>query len=977
LWCFLYVRVPVGKTQFLFCLQTYAQFTAMLTQLLRWRSPQRTPQEEFKRLHTTLSTPPALHAAAPSLSSLDVDSDDAIRTHTRIVDPYHFVVCQHGVLSTSADFDNVITDLFVHHEVSVMEAAELARAAVVEERERAAARFCSGSILNHNGRPCEQGKGCVEGPEMGERAAAMTYNGSLSVKVPNTFTPTVTYSITRPASPGTGRIERGDASEMHHNGYSSRLHHQQHFHPGDGSCAAHGGPADPLRPDTALTPAQRIRRDNYKKMFHLVVEHPNKTSGRLYRSGNLRVFSPGSNNYLRSDAGTLACARKMLVETVPQLHAWMDDVEARERQRRAQWAVYARTVGTPEAARLAEEAAQPLPACLSFMAHSFGGIIERECLYLLLIDTTEIRAQSAVLYDAILHLRRRLRDNCVTFENFLNIATPHCGAGECLWWPIYFGAWCLARLHLCQTYDELILSDGERVLQTRLLDPPHLKALELFRRRVLFANTHRDLLVGFGTCSLIFENVETDHTKFVGVDASATHCAAAFADDTIEISKPIILRSFAEEEEEEERRGGCPTGRRLSPAAQRTFTLWDLDGIQPISCNPAVGIPMTTLDAEDGEHDEDADAVSSDDDDSDLVNSKAKPGNTLSRTLRPQPTYSSSLAGLTASPLSVIAASASSVLATADESVFAASLTIGCNVPSHAIPVVPLEEVVGGPCGVASVRATQVMENEEAEGNNHGSSSSISVSDDTTKRQSRAPMLTVVIDPSSSSYDDFDAGCRGGPCSVSVSPVSLVARPLSVLRGSDGCERLTRLSQKGSPFALCGSPLTAFYGGCSSDSDSAVSSRRSRSSRVASVLRDPRWASEHIRNAAAAAHTEVKRRLGTAASVVLGGAPTTASGSENGMTVSTSRTTTNVTSLSLGPSPASFLIPCDDIPQYRQTPRMIAARLREKLSWRVRAVRFDNLIPVGHVACLGNWAFCGRSPMLVQSVAEELLMILD
>lgn len=95
------------------------------------------------------------------------------------------------------------------------------------------------------------------------------------------------------------------------------------------------------------------------------------------------------------------------------------------------------------------------------------------------------------------------------------------------------------------------------------------------------------------------------------------------------------------------------------------------------------------------------------------------------------------------------------------------------------------------------------------------------------------------------------------------------------------------------------------------------------------------------------------------------------------MTVSTSRTTTNVTSLSLGPSPASFLIPCDDIPQYRQTPRMIAARLREKLSWRVRAVRFDNLIPVGHVACLGNWAFCGRSPMLVQSVAEELLMILD
>ncbi|KPA83973.1 hypothetical protein ABB37_02117 [Leptomonas pyrrhocoris] len=943
----------------------------MFSSLFRWPSASLTPQEEFKKLHATLSTPPLLPSSAASRAD---DSIDALTATAHMVrDPYHLIICQHGVLSTSADFENVITDLFVHHEVSVFEAAELAKAAADEQATTANASFPplprtrTTTNAKGNGRASP-----TESPEvaMTEESSAEDDAAGLPFTVPNTSMPTVTFSASSSASPRA-------AVAAHDLSVATALTKQQQ-HPlsadgtGEKSNQTSKACADPLRPDTALTQAQRSRRDGYKKTFQLTVEHPNRTNGRLYRSGNLSVFSAGSNNYLRSDAGTLACAQKMLAETVPQLHAWLDDVEARERQRRARWSVYARLCSTPESAQLATEAAAaPLPVCLSFMAHSFGGIIERECVYLLLLDTTETRAQNAALYVALVHLRRRLREMHVHFENFLNVATPHCGTGECLWWPIYFGAWCLARLRLCQTYDELILSDADRVLQTRLLDGPHLQALELFRRRVLFANTHRDLLVGFGTCSLIFENVDTDHTKFVGVAAGETPCAAAFADDTIEISKPIVLRSFAEEEAEEkdvECRCSDSAVRRLrscaSSAERRTYTLHDVDAALVFESAADAESPVRTTSGEGeggGREDDEEDEPADGSEISDVVHLALKHCDVLSGTLRPKPTFSS-LPGLTASSISMVSAATAG-----QDSACAASFTVGQSVPSHAIEEVPLESIVG--C-----------------------CSSSREDDDDSEEGDRSPTdtVTAVVDAAASPSEDFEVG-YDSLSSMSVSPVSLLARPISVVYGSHSCDghaRYCRYSPSNAAAAgvtLFGSPRGNAQWG--SDSDSASSSRRSRGSHVVSVLTDPRWASEHVRHAASVVHSEVRQRLHTAAAVLrrrIGDAnhddtllPTERK-VERGRAVFTSPpAATNDDATCFGPSASSYLVPSDDIPQYRKTPRAIAARLREKLSWRVRAVRFDNVIPVGHVACLGNWAFCGRSPLLVQSVAEELLIILD
>ncbi|KPI87899.1 hypothetical protein ABL78_3009 [Leptomonas seymouri] len=943
----------------------------MLSSLFRWRKSPMTPQDEFKKLHAMLAAPPALCCRAPP----GAESLEEATTRACIVDPYHFIVCQHGVLSTSADFDNVITDLFVHHEVSVLEAAELAKAAGGDRAAASAAspswllqRGATGAAVDARALPCEYIEAAILDENTFER------DSGLPVSVPSTSTPTVTCSVASSTLPAAACGAQSPSATA---AFTAQPPPQP---PLSGNTGVESGKmpktnADPLRPDTALTQAQRTRRDNYKATFRLSVEYPNSTSGRLYRSGNLRVFSPGSNNYLRSDAGTLACARKMLAETVPQLHAWLDDVDMRERQRRAQWAVYARTLGTPEAARLSDVAAAPMPVCLSFMAHSFGGIIERECLYLLFMDTVEVRAQDVALHISIVSLRQRLRAMNVRFENFLNIATPHCGAGECLWWPIYFGAWCLARLHLCQTYDELILSDADRVLQTRLLDEPHLKVLGLFRRRVLFANTHRDLLVGFGTCSLIFEKMDVDHTKFLGVAASEMHCAAAFADDTIEISKPIVLRSFAEEDEAESSKGFL-VGRQCSLTTQRsgvpatggrTYTLFDLDE-EAVAHAPAAGAGSPNIETQavmkDGGCAAREGAGSSDV--CCFPSCEPKGGDVFSNTLSPQTTFSS-LSGLSSSPLSVI--SASSAATAGPVSAFTPFLTIGCNVPSHAIEEMTLEDAVG-----PDNWANDDDNNEEKEDN----------SDDNVRGND---LLTVVMDVASSSSGDFELG-YGSPSSASVSPVSQMARPLTVVRGSPRCDGYTRFVRSSpinpaSPNACLLSSPRWRSARWDSDFDSASSSRRSCGSRVVSVLKDPRWASEHVRHAAAFAHAEARTHLHRAASLVLrskGGSKAEAPLSDapvsgGAITVPTLLNAATTTHLAQSTSPS--LIPSDEIPQYRQTPRAIAARLREKLSWRVRAVRFDNLIPVGHVACLGNWAFCGRSPLLVQSVAEELLMILD
>ncbi|KAG5478885.1 hypothetical protein CUR178_05466 [Leishmania enriettii] len=818
----------------------------MLRRLLeRCASSSPTPQDAFQRAHAHLACPPL-----PSTSSTSSSATATSQLH--ILDPYHFVVCQHGVLGGAADFENVILDAFVNHEVSVLEATEMA----TELQPPLQAQ-------------CDQKEA-----SMGD--------------------------ILRCAN---------SASALHETTTISNT-------------------------DDALTAEQQARRAAYKAAYRLQVEYPNRRKGRLYRSGNLQCFSPGSNEYLRTDAGTQVCARRMLAEVVPALHAWLNEVVSKEKQRRAKWAVYAQLMGVSDTSSFLAEAAAPLPVCLSLMAHSFGGIIQRELLYLLLVDQTETRANDAVLFDSIVTLRQRLRTLRVTFENFVTVATPHCGAGECLWWPMYCGAWCLARLNLCQTYGELILSDANCVLQRRLLDEPHQRVLQLFRRRVLFANTHRDILVGFGTCSLIFENVDTDHTKFIGVAPRDAHCAAAFVKESAEVSKPILLRSFEELKGSEAQGSSRSVGRcdfkKAAPTRARTYTMDDLIPTSEPSSAAAAAAAATK------EHQT-------------MYSSKYAGtavgvgegcfNDTSLRTasLRPQAT-SSSASGLTASSASVLSpctqspVSNSIAVTRTHQSSFAALLTIGSTVPAYGKEVVHLE-------AIAALRANPV-------GN---------------------------ID------SEIDNASESSPSAPSTAD-SMLSRPLSIL-GQQSSSILS--SPLLSPF-ICGSgggAPTSHFRDCD-DRDSLTSSRCTRnSSVVTSLLRDPRWASEHIRSVASTLRTAVRSWVQTSStSPKTGEAP--AFGQSNmdcAIAVGNVAEFSECTSLvGLAPPPAALLMPGAgaNVPQYRRAPRTIAATLRERMSWRVRAIRLNNILPAGHVVCLGNWSFFGRSPSVVQAVAEEMLIIL-
>ncbi|ORC89207.1 uncharacterized protein TM35_000132110 [Trypanosoma theileri] len=65
----------------------------------------------------------------------------------------------------------------------------------------------------------------------------------------------------------------------------------------------------------------------------------------------------------------------------------------------------------------------------------------------------------------------------------------------------------------------------------RLINSGHLASLRLFRRRTLFANTQKDIMVGFATSSLLFSDTIRDRVRIVGTDPKDLPCAAEFADD--------------------------------------------------------------------------------------------------------------------------------------------------------------------------------------------------------------------------------------------------------------------------------------------------------------------------------------------------------------------------------------------------------------------------------------------------------------
>ncbi|CBZ27227.1 conserved hypothetical protein [Leishmania mexicana MHOM/GT/2001/U1103] len=926
----------------------------MLPGLLKWcLSSSSTPQDVFQRTHARLACPPLL-----SLSG--ADSSGAASPQSRVVDPYHFIVCQHGVLGSAADFENIIVDSFVHHEVSVLEVTKMVVTAEREESAEMPAGECaadrgvrvrgefSGPPLPFYGspRPTYHLSSVPSSASVPAACISGTSGACHTVVSPMSSVPTVPESTASSVSSMNGNVmPRAELKKVLLEATSMKAAAaQQHQRQPASMCdiadaADKASGLQEVAPvsnfDNALAAEQHARRAAYRAAYRLQIEYPNRMNGRLYRSGNLQCFSPGSNEYLRTDAGTQVCARRMLAEVVPALHTWLNEVESKEQQRRAKWAVYAHTVGTSDAARLSAEAAAPLPICFSVMAHSFGGIIQREFLYLLLVDQTETRASDAMLFHDIVTLRQRLQRLHVTFENFLTVATPHCGAGECLWWPIYFGAWCLARMKLCQTYDELILSDANRIFQRRLLDEPHLRVLQLFRRRVLFANTHRDILVGFGTCSLIFENVDTDHTKFIGVAPGTAHCAAAFANEATEVSKPILLRSFEEMEDEEADGGGGSNNSsvrhdfQLSASARaRSYTMDDLaSALAPSSAAAATVVRQVSYPSARKCAGMPVSVMEGDSDDSDF----------LTATLRPQAT-SSSASGLTASPTSTPPSYSQSpmpesITATRmQSSVFAALRTIGRTVPVHGEETVRVEDV--------------------------------------------AVPLAEHIDEGRNELDSGSQSSASGASTVG----SLLSRPFSLLRRRDSLILPSPLLKR---FVCSRSEAAATSDAHDlGDVGSVTSSRRSRnSSTVTSLLRDPRWASERVRRVASTVHAEVERWLWAPTTTPKIG-ETSTSGESNRAAAAAAESVTafskRTSLVASAQSPMALLMSGTgaDVPEYHRAPRAIAATLRRKMSWRVRAIRLDNILPAGHVACLGNWAFFGRSPSVVQAAAEELLIIL-
>ncbi|KAH9593326.1 hypothetical protein LSM04_000503 [Trypanosoma melophagium] len=94
---------------------------------------------------------------------------------------------------------------------------------------------------------------------------------------------------------------------------------------------------------------------------------------------------------------------------------------------------------------------------------------------------------------------------------------------------------------------ELLLKDNNKVLAVRLVNSGHLASLRLFRRRTLFANTQKDIMVGFATASLLFSDTVRDRVRIIGTDPKDLPCAAEFADDCSTYSAVIHLPRLEDE----------------------------------------------------------------------------------------------------------------------------------------------------------------------------------------------------------------------------------------------------------------------------------------------------------------------------------------------------------------------------------------------------------------------------------------------
>nr|CCC92039.1 conserved hypothetical protein [Trypanosoma congolense IL3000] len=242
-----------------------------------------------------------------------------------------------------------------------------------------------------------------------------------------------------------------------------------------------------------------------------VVRTSSACGGSLYCRGNLTCYTPGGNAFTRTLRSTSSCALQLLRDFLPVFEKWLCDGSI---DRSAKFS-------------------------LSCVGHSFGGIILRELLYLLLISE-EASDYNGDLFESVKRMRQKLAELAVVMEHFVTIATPHCGAAECLPTPMYHAALGIA-MTCAPSVREILLKDDDALLSERLIDEGHIEALRVFRRRTVFANTRKDMLVGFATSSLVYNEGSDDKVRLMGDPSIAFPCDCAFENDVIPYSKVMRL----------------------------------------------------------------------------------------------------------------------------------------------------------------------------------------------------------------------------------------------------------------------------------------------------------------------------------------------------------------------------------------------------------------------------------------------------
>ncbi|KAG8343584.1 putative serine esterase (DUF676) [Trypanosoma vivax] len=234
--------------------------------------------------------------------------------------------------------------------------------------------------------------------------------------------------------------------------------------------------------------------------------------GRLFTRDDITCFAPGSNSLIRSHRSTVCCARESLKEFLPFFTEWLDMLRSKGGE-----------------------------GCFSCIGHSFGGIIIRELLYLLLV-APDVNGTETELTNFVKSTRQRLVESNIIFQNFITIASPHCGVAGCLPTPLYQTAWMLA-MTCAPSIREILLKDSEALLSNRLIDEDHITALGMFRRRILFANTQKDFLVGFTTSSLLFEDHVENGVNTMEAAPNSAPCASAFENEDSAYSSVIHLEN--------------------------------------------------------------------------------------------------------------------------------------------------------------------------------------------------------------------------------------------------------------------------------------------------------------------------------------------------------------------------------------------------------------------------------------------------